>query len=46
LATALPKARQKPAAHAVHDDAAVKVAPPEENVPAGHCVPAVDPAGQ
>jgi hypothetical protein len=37
---------QNPAAHAVHDAADVKVAPPPEKVPAGHCVPTVDPAGQ
>jgi hypothetical protein len=37
----LPSARQKPAAHAVHDTALVKLVPPADHVPAPHRVDGV-----
>jgi len=41
VAAPLPSARQKPAAHAVHDAALVKLVPPADHVPAPHRVEGV-----
>ena len=48
VAVILPKARQLPELHVLHDDACVKEAPPTENVPGAHGVelPRERPAGQ
>ena len=41
MAAPLPSARQKPAAHAVHAAALVKLVPPADHVPAPHLVEGV-----